>query len=293
MGSLPRFRAYAWGVLAFNVLVVLWGAYVRATGSGAGCGNHWPLCNGDVVPRTATLATIIEYTHRATSGLALIGVAVLVVWAFRAFPKGDAARWWAMLSLVFILMEALLGAGLVLLEHVAKNVSLARGWSISLHLVNTLTLLAMLALTARGKRLTPGRGVLWAALGGFMLVGVSGAIAALGDTLFPASSLSAGLRDDFAPGAHLFVRLRWVHPFVAAAVSGWLMYAVLKLGRSRAAGWLVGLILLQAGLGAVNVLLLAPVWMQIVHLFSADVLWIGLVLYAAGPSAGTDDLATS
>lgn len=293
MRSRSGFRAFAWAILSFNVLVVLWGAYVRATGSGAGCGNHWPLCNGEMMPRSATLATLIEYTHRASSGLALIGVLALVIWAFRAFPVGHAVRRWATLSLVFILTEALLGAGLVLLEHVAQNVSLARGWSISLHLVNTLTLLGMLALTARGSPIVPGRSGMWAALGAFLLIGVSGAIAALGDTLFPASSLATGLRDDFAPGAHLFLRLRWLHPLIAASVSGWLLYEILRFGRSRFALALTGLLLTQAALGVVNVLLLAPVWMQIVHLLAADLLWIGMVLYAAGPSADTDGRAMS
>ncbi len=45
------FSRYAWGVLLWNVLVALWGAYVRATGSGAGCGSHWPTCNGEILPR--------------------------------------------------------------------------------------------------------------------------------------------------------------------------------------------------------------------------------------------------
>ena len=143
-----RFAAYAWCVLAFNILVVLWGAYVRASGSGAGCGSHWPLCNGEVVPRSPALATIIEFTHRVTSGLALALVAGLVAWAFRAFPRRHPARLGAVLSLAFILSEALIGAGLVLFEHVAKNASTARAWSLSAHLVNTLTLLACLALTA-------------------------------------------------------------------------------------------------------------------------------------------------
>src|SRR5947209_15255513 len=143
-----RFAAYAWCVLAYNVFVVLWGAFVRATGSGAGCGNHWPLCTGTVIPRAPALQTVIEFTHRATSGLALISVAILLVWAWQAFPRKHPARTGAVLAVVFMVTEALLGAALVLLEHVAQNKSAGRGISISLHFVNTLTLLAVLALTA-------------------------------------------------------------------------------------------------------------------------------------------------
>src|ERR1044071_4013704 len=118
-----RFARYAWGVLAYNVAVVLWGAYVRATGSGAGCGNHWPLCNGEVTPHSPAIATLIEFTHRATSGISLALVGLLVVWAFRAYPRRHRVRLGAALSLVFLLTEALIGAALVLLEHVAKNTS--------------------------------------------------------------------------------------------------------------------------------------------------------------------------
>src|ERR1035437_1911752 len=125
-----RFAAYAWAVLGFNVLVVLWGAYVRATGSGAGCGNHWPMCNGEVIPRAPRIATIIEFTHRVTSGIALVAIAGLVFWAFRAYPARHRVRLGAVFSGVFILTEALIGAGLVLFEHVAKNASNARAFSL-------------------------------------------------------------------------------------------------------------------------------------------------------------------
>src|SRR5579884_3755574 len=144
----PYFARFAWCVLAYNIAVVLWGAYVRATGSGAGCGNHWPLCNGTVTPHSPTVATLIEFTHRASSGVDLALVALLVWWAFRTFPKGHAARLGAVLSAVFLMTEELIGAALVLLEHVAKNQSSSRAWSLSTHLINTLTLLACLTLTA-------------------------------------------------------------------------------------------------------------------------------------------------
>ncbi len=287
------FARYAWGVLAYNVGVVLWGAYVRATGSGAGCGNHWPLCNGAVTPHSPTAQTIIEFTHRATSGLDLILVAVLALWAFRTFPRGHPARLGAALSAVFLVTEALIGAALVLLEHVAQNTSANRAYSLSTHLINTLTLLACLTLTAwwgNGKPAVTARGRgAWTTgitLALMLLLGVSGAIAALGDTLFPAPSLAAGLAQDFDPAANIFVRLRIWHPVIAAGVGLWLVtYAVLKASRrpdARTWAWAV-LVLVGAQLvaGVVNLLLLAPVWMQMVHLLLADLLWISLVLFAA------------
>src|SRR5690242_12260676 len=116
--DMPVLARYAWSVLAYNVAVILWGAYVRATGSGAGCGEHWPLCNGQVLPRAPALATMIEYSHRLTSGVALLSVIVLLVWTYRVTPPGP-ARKAAALSAFFILTEAAVGAGLVLFQLVA------------------------------------------------------------------------------------------------------------------------------------------------------------------------------
>lgn len=289
-----RFARYAWIVLAFNIAVVLWGAFVRATGAGAGCGKHWPLCNGEMLPRSPGLNTIIEFTHRVTSGIDLALVALLVVWAFRAFPPRHAVRLGAALSGVFLFSEALLGAALVLLEHVAKNQSSARAYSLSAHLLNTLTLLACLTLTAwwathRAPVQQHGR-TLWMAAGSLgivMVLGVSGAIAALGDTLFPSRSLAEGLARDFDPAASIFVRLRILHPMIAAVAGAWLLfYAVASAGRRpdlRPRAWLlIAMVAAQITAGVANLLLSAPVWMQIVHLLLADILWISLVLLCAG-----------
>ena len=281
-------------MLIFNLAVVLWGAYVRATGAGAGCGKHWPLCNGEVVPLSPSLKTLIEYTHRLTSGIDLILVAVLVFWAYRAFPRGSAVRLGATMSGIFLITEALLGAALVLLEHVAQNQSSARAYSLSSHLVNTLTLLGFLTLTAWWSLGKPAvrlaGGAVWKAalsLAAIMILGVSGAIAALGDTLFPARSLAEGWVHDFDPAASIFVRLRIFHPAIAALAGGWLIYyAVITATRRtdlRTRCWLMlGLLAGQITAGLVNLLLSAPVWMQMVHLLLADTLWISLVLLCAG-----------
>jgi heme A synthase len=286
------FARYAWGVLGYNLAVVLWGAFVRATDSGAGCGNHWPLCQGAITPHSPTLATLIEFTHRATSGIDLVLVALLVAWAFRAFPKGHAARLGAVLSAIFLMTEALLGAALVLLEHVAKNASPNRAYSLSTHLINTLTLLACLTLTAwwgsgKPRLRMEGRAARLAgiSLAAVVVLGVSGAIAALGDTLFPATSLASGLAEDFNSSSNLFVRLRWIHPVLAMVCGGWLlafgMGALRSAQTRKAAGAMLGMLGAQIAAGAVNLLLLAPVWMQIVHLLLGDLLWISLVLLCA------------
>ena len=286
------FARYAWFVLIYNLAVVLWGAYVRATGSGAGCGNHWPLCNGEVTPTSPTVKTLIEFTHRASTGLDVPLVALLLIWAFRAFPRKHPVRLAATFSAVLLVTEALVGAALVKLQHVARN---ADAYSLSTHLVNTLTLLACLTLTAWWGMGQPaarlrGRQVWLAAisLGAVMLLSVTGAIAALGDTLFPAVTLVSGLRRDFDPTASLLLRLRGLHPVIAAAVGAWLtVYAVGRLRAARhAALRLVFAVWLQLLAGLMNLLLLAPVGMQMVHLLLADLVWIALVLLCVAPEAG-------
>jgi heme A synthase len=292
--SVRRFARFAWSVLVYNVAVVLWGAFVRATGAGAGCGKHWPLCNGEMLPRSPGLNTVIEFTHRVTSGIDLLLVALLVYWALRVFPRGHAVRLGAVLSGVFLISEALLGASLVLLEHVAKNQSSARAYSLSAHLVNTLTLLGCLTLTAwwtAGKAPAPAPGrARWMAaisLGAVIILGISGAIAALGDTLFPARSLAEGWVRDFDPAASIFVRLRILHPAIAVLAGAWLtVYAVSAAGRRRdlrpRAWLLLAMVAGQVAAGVANLLLSAPVWMQLVHLLMADAVWISLILLCAG-----------
>ena len=295
--QLTRFAKFAWGVLIYNLGVILWGAYVRATGSGAGCGSHWPLCNGEVVPRAPQAETIIEFVHRLTSGLAFLLVLVMLVWALRAYPKGHTVRLGAGLSILLITTEALVGAGLVLFEWVAYDVSTGRVISISVHLVNTLLLLAALTLTAwwasggEPVRLSGHGAILWMfALGflGVLVIGVSGAITALGDTLFPAESLAEGVAQDLSPQAHFLVRLRVWHPVIAIVVGLYLLFlsglvamfrVTSRVRRCTAA--LTALIVTQLLAGLVNLLLLAPVWMQLVHLLLADLVWIALVLMAA------------
>jgi len=289
-----RFAKYSWGVLFFNILVILWGAFVRASGSGAGCGSHWPLCNGEVIPRAPRIETIIEFVHRTSSGLAFMLVLVLLIWALRAYPKGNRIRLAASLSFLFIVTEALVGAGLVLFEWVAQDASTGRAVSIVIHLTNTFLLLSCLALTAwlasrASGRSVENRGVrvvLFAiGLFGMIVLGASGALTALGDTLFPSSSLVQGIQRDFSPTAHFLIRLRVFHPTIAIAVGAYLLVLAgivrVQINQpvtSRIAYLLTLGVLLQLAAGLVNLILLAPVWMQIVHLLLADMVWITLVL---------------
>ncbi|MFQ5576263.1 MAG: COX15/CtaA family protein, partial [Anaerolineae bacterium] len=295
--NLTRFAKYAWGTLVYNVAVVVWGAYVRATGSGAGCGKHWPSCQGAVIPRAPRIETLVEFSHRLSSGLALLAVIGLLVWAFRAHAGRHPARRGAVFSMVFMITEAAVGAGLVLFELVAYNTSLARAIVGAVHLLNTFLLLASLALTAwwaSGGRPVQWRGgggirrALAIALLGVLLLGMTGAITALGDTIFPSGSLAEGIAQDVSPASHFLVRLRVWHPVLAALVG---LYTVVLAGflsggqagstARQLAQFLFIAVLAQLGAGVINLMLLAPVAMQLIHLLLADVVWIVLVLASA------------
>lgn len=284
-----RLARFAWGVLGYTILVILWGGFVRASGSGAGCGDSWPFCNGEIIPTNPALNTIIEFGHRVTSGLALPLVIVLAVWAYRVFAAGSPVRKAAVASVVFMILEAAIGAGLVLFEYVEYNPSMARAVWMAGHLVNTLFLVAALALTAwwAGGASPPRWSMnrmsvaITASIVGMILLGAGGAVTALGDTLV----LGGGLSEEHPVVATLLLA-RIYHPTMAFVVLALVMAAVwTSRGASptadRLGAWVAALYLLQLALGGLNVWLEAPIWMQMVHLLMTDAIWIGLVLFAS------------
>ncbi len=292
-----RFIRYSWFLLIYNLAVVAWGAYVRASGSGAGCGNHWPLCNGEVILQSPQIKTIIEFTHRLTSGLDGLLVIALVYFAYRIYPAGHLARKFAAWSLGLVISEGLFGAAIVKLGHVATNASTARGYTLGLHLCNTMFLLAALALTAwyaidRPAKPVSERKISWmliVAAIGILIAGATGAITALGDTLFKAATFAEGMKQDFSEFSHPFVRLRVFHPALAlipavliAMFCGSVLAAQNPSANLKKLSYtLIGLVALQVMMGALNLVLLAPVPLQILHLLGADLLWITLVLLMA------------
>lgn len=293
--STRRLVGFAWLTLAYNIAVILWGAYVRATGSGAGCGNRWPLCNGAVLPRTPQAQTIIEFIHRLTSGLAVVMVSALLVWCWRKTSKGDWARYTSLAAILLLFNEALLGALLVLFEHVGQDRSPGRVFFLCMHFGNTLVLLAALALTAQWLSkdhhhfsVVKKRADIVAVLFGLLAticIGITGAVAALGDTLFPAVSLRASFIQDFS-SKNVLLRLRFLHPVAAAIGAMYVVWIILKNsktpGRPRNQAIALAAVLMgQIALGILNVMLLAPVWLQIVHLCVAELFWVLVVLASA------------
>lgn len=290
-------RRFAWFVLVYNVIVILWGGVVRATGSGAGCGDQWPLCDGSAIPQSPQFHTLVEFTHRLMSGGALILILALLVWTWRTTGKGHLARWTSAIGLLLVLNEAFLGALLVTVA--AHSASVATGVILfSCHLTNTLLLVATLTLTAEflsnprfgaSTRLRRG-GLVFPTLGilATLLVGVTGSLVALGDTMYPSTSLLDAIRQDFSSTAPLLLRLRWFHPasaFVAGAFILWLLVRALRHeapAKMRTLGMGVLLtLLLQYLLGAFDVLGHQPTWLQILHLLGANVFWVFLVLLTA------------
>lgn len=291
--KIRRLAMLAKATLVATLAVIVWGAYVRASGSGAGCGSHWPTCNGEIVPHPKSVKTLVEVTHRITSGIDLLLVVALAFFSFRWLPKGHPGRGAGALSLLFMLTEAGVGAGIVLLEYVADNASIARALWMGVHLTNTFLLLAAIGASVTFARVDLGEkrrerrladGLLLGLAGALLVVGISGAIAALGDTLFPSSSLAAGFAADASPTAHVLLRLRALHPLFAMLTAALGLYTASHVHgeatsttTKRAATDLGVLVGAQVALGFLNLALLAPTGMQLLHLLAADLVWLALV----------------
>lgn len=286
----------AWGVLAFTVLVVLGGAVVRATGSGDGCGASWPRCTGRMIPVNPGAETIIEFSHRLMTLAMGVGVILIVVMAFRFFPKGHLARTAAVTTLGLLVVESLLGAGLVVFGWVDQDDSMGRVLVVPLHLINTFLLLGSATLTAwwasgNPPPRTSGRAAVVWRLGigaiGVMVIGATGALNALADSLYPPDSVLGGLADELSASSPWLVRVRVFHPLIAVAIALGLLYLVMRLGsdageRTRRLGLGLAIVVgLQFFVGIANVILLTPLETQVLHLALADALWIVYVLFSA------------
>lgn len=292
------FATFAWVTLGCNLVVILWGVFLRASHSGDGCGQHWLTCQGEIIPSAPELKTVIEYSHRVSTAIVGLVVLALVFWAFRATRKGDPARWAAVLSLVFIVVEALIGRGLVLTGNTADNWTPSRPYWTAGHLINTFLLVAFLTLTAwfaGGRRRfnfrRPAREWILLAVGiiAILVIGVSGSMAALTNMLFPSASLTQGLAQDFDPNSNYLLRLRIFHPLLSIILAVYLVFLAGWLKRltpndPQASRWpsiLSIAVIVQVAFGAATLLTLGPIVMQIGHLFLADAIWISFVLCAA------------
>jgi heme A synthase len=301
--DLKSLAKYAWFALGYNLLVILWGVFLRASKSGDGCGQHWLTCGGEVVPSAPELKTVIEFSHRITSALAGIVVIVLVGWAFWVWrrhrtPAASRTLKMAAGSLVLVILEGLLGAGLVLTGNTAESLTPERPFWMAAHLMNTLVLLTFLTLTGwfaggggqlrypEGRKVTAIFGL---AILCFVFIGMTGSVAALSSMIFPSETLSQGILKDFSPTSHLLLKLRPLHPIVSIVSGVFLIFAAgwLKARSANSAAvarWsniVTMLVLVQVAFGAATLLMLAPIVMQLGHLLLADLIWISLTVLAA------------
>lgn len=251
----------------YTLLVIIWGAWVRISHSGNGCGDHWPLCHGDFIPNLSHKKTAVEYLHRIMSGLYGI-FAIIIYLTVRKRPTSRLARTLATSVLVLTIIEALLGAVLVKQNLVTVNDSVFRLIMMSLHQVNSFLLTGSVYLLYRSLLKTEyliSKKVLTA----FILVVTAGAIAALSNTLFPSESLLAGIQQDFQASAHLFVRLRFIHPALAVLFSLYIIYH----GYKKENFVLVIKFMLAIVIGFITLLLHEAVAIKIIHLLIAHYLW--------------------
>lgn len=296
--KLNSFAKFAWFALGYNLLVILWGVFLRASYSGDGCGQHWLTCGGEAIPTAPQLKTVIEFSHRITTAIAGLVVFALLCWAFAHRPKMSYVRLFAGLSFVFILIEGAIGGGLVLTGNTAANWTPTRPYWTAGHLINTFVLIAFLTLTAwsashdrKFKFDRESTSKILAVIGTAIIffVGISGSMAALTTMLFPAETLGQGLAMDFDPLSHPLLRLRIIHPIAAVLGAVVLIFISGKVGSicgdsKTTQKWsriLTVLVLAQIAFGAATLLMLGPIVMQLGHLLLADLVWIAFVLMFA------------
>lgn len=287
-----RFSKYSWFLLVWTILVIAWGTVVRATNSGAGCGNFWPLCGESLIPTFEVFHTGVEFLHRVMSGLLILFVITLVVWGTKHYKNDPVQKKvvWAVLG--FTIIESILGAGLVLLGLVEDNDSHLRIAAVSIHLLNTFFLLGIITVNAWWSNHPPqlaannkiSRWITIAFLVAVAVIGATGAITALADTLFPSTSMQHTLEEQLQPGGHILIYLRIYHPVLALLLGGLVFMSLryfLSEGTTTIRRIKVGLmvaILAQVGLGFANILLLTPLYIQVLHLVTADLIWIFCVI---------------
>ena len=312
--KLSLLAKYAWFVVAFNILVILWGVFLRSSKSGDGCGRYWLTCNGEVLPSAPQLKTIIEFSHRMMTTADGVLMIILFGWAFWAWHRNRGIQTKSTLiasaiSIFFVATEAAVGAGLVLTGNTAETLTDERPFWMAGHLINTFILLGSLVLTARyasgGRQLNlkiekKYLGALLIGAAAIFLVGISGSIAALSHMIFPSGTLAEGMAMDFSPTSHLLLRLRLLHPITAILTSVFLIFLTGWLAKecgnkrhvTRWSNILSVLVLAQIAFGSATLLMLAPIVMQLGHLLLADAIWISYVLVAANflsPTASAAD----
>ncbi len=273
--QLKKYRSLLMWFWYYTLLAIVWGAWVRISHSGNGCGDHWPLCNGAFIPEFEHKKTWIEYTHRLMTGF--YGLVVFYIfYFFRRFHSDPLIKKLNWALLIAMLVEAGLGALLVKAELVTVNDSVLRLVVMSFHQLNSfiltgVTFVFAMAMSEKIKgqikvKLTPPLILI-------IVVATSGAIAALATTLFPSYSLMEGIQRDFQENSHIFLKLRILHPLIALSLVGWMIYYFWEKGQSRLALELF----IAICIGILTLLMLSPVWLKLTHLLIGHFIWSRLL----------------
>ena len=297
MNQNKRFRQAALYLIPYTLLVILWGAWVRISHSGNGCGETWPLCQGNLIPQAATQKTWVELSHRLMSGAFGIYILIIFLWG-RKIMTEKFTRIFLYASFILMITEALLGAKLVVSGLVGTNDSPFRAFAMALHLVNSLALVGAIVLVfdfsssakwAKQQNVVrSAKKMMWVCLLGFGLLSITGAIAALSTTLFPSSSILSGMEDDVSATAHYLVRLRGLHPLLGVligcgiAIMGWIFLNVIDSKDRILLRRTQGLTLVTAiavMVGSVTLMMLSPIVLKFTHLTMTYLVWISLVLW--------------
>jgi cytochrome c oxidase assembly protein subunit 15 len=288
-----QFQKFALGLLFYTVLVIVWGAWVRISHSGDGCGDTWPLCHGQLIPEAERGKTWVEYTHRLMSGLYGLIVIYFYFVAHKLYPKGAFAKKAALFSLIFMITEAALGAKLVLFKLVASNDTPYRAFVMALHQVNSFLLTGAIALTyvsslSEDHKPAQNKSAWYVSYFPLIIIaiGITGAWASLSNSLFPSDTLLGGLKEDLATNSHFLIRLRIYHPLVALICGGslslffWMKSQSAKSFMLQRRSFQMSVLLLCGILfGIATLMFHAPVWMKLAHLTLAHTIWVTLLLW--------------
>ena len=279
-----KVESYAKAGLLLSIASILAGAFVRATGSGDGCGATWPTCKGKIIPALSDTSELIEFSHRSVSGVLLV-VTLIIFAKTRKFQKDSLVRIVTNYLTFFVIFEALIGAVIVIFEWVGLNSSLPRIIAVPIHLVNTFGLLGSYAILYKIlqddlqniKNMFNKNFLLISSL--FLLSGATGSITALADVLFPSASFVEGFLADFDRTSEVLTRLRILHPIITSTLSIVLyVYATgIRKKYNVSVKPLQTLILIAVFLGVINVLSNIVLPLSILHLAIADFLWISYI----------------
>ncbi|MFB0900591.1 MAG: COX15/CtaA family protein [Dehalococcoidia bacterium] len=296
--NLLKINYFSIFVVVYTLINILIGVVVRSTGSGAGCGVSWPSCNGAIFISGSVQSELIEYIHRLSSGINLLLVILLFLIIIKFLRNNHNAVLFSALSVCFIFIEAGIGAFIVFYQWVADNSSMGRAIVVPFHLVNTFFLMFFLIATTwilfQNNRLNLNFKILslshWKKfLFGFLLfflLSTSGATSALADTLFEAIDLKSELLSDISGNAHILSRIRIFHPIIAICTVFWITYCSKNINliyknkiMKRLYNYLIFSFIIEFCIGILNVLLLVPIFLQIVHLLIAHLVWTFMVIF--------------